>query len=71
MMCLIGLSLILSIVVVVKIFMLRKQAKQEEQMRLLRLQNINPDMYQPPFIQPHYPVPQTYKQHAVNESTEE
>lgn len=64
--CFIGLSLILSIVIVVKVVMLRKQAKQEEQMRILRLQMINPIMYQPPVIQPQYQVPQTYRQQGVN-----
>lgn len=67
--CFIGLSLILSIVIVVKVVMLRKQAKQEEQMRILRLQMTNPIMYQPPVIQPQYQIPQTYRQHGVNEST--
>lgn len=69
--CFIGLTLVLSIVIVIKVVMLRKQAKQEEQMRILRLQMANPIMYQQPVIQPQYQVPQTYRQNGVNESTEE
>lgn len=69
--CFIGLSILISIIFVIKVVRLRNRAKREEQMRLLRLQVANPIMYQPPVLQPQYQVAAPIlRQHIINESTD-